>query len=110
MQGMNADSEILVVGAGPTGLALAVELTRRGVRPTIIDRVPSGENTSRACVVHARTMEVLEPLGVMQDLLAQGVKVPIFRFRDRDRALVTIDFSEIPSQYRSHIDDPAEQN
>jgi hypothetical protein len=44
-------------------------------------------------------MEVLEPLGVTRDLLAQGGKVPIFRIRDRDRALITIDFSEIPSPY-----------
>ena len=49
--------------------------------------------------MHARTIEVLEPLGVTRDLLAQGVKVPIFRVRDRDRSLLTIDFSEIPSPY-----------
>ena len=52
------------------------------------------------CVVHARTMEVLEPLGVTRDLLAEGVKVPIFRIRDRDRPLLTINFSEIPSSYQ----------
>ena len=66
----------------------------------IIDRQAAGANTSRACVVHARTMEVLEPLGVTRDLLAEGVKVPIFRIRDRDRSLLTIDFSDIPSVYR----------
>jgi 2-polyprenyl-6-methoxyphenol hydroxylase-like FAD-dependent oxidoreductase len=49
--------------------------------------------------VHARTLEVLEPSGVTRDLLAQGVKVPVFRIRDRDRALITIDFSEIESPY-----------
>jgi 2-polyprenyl-6-methoxyphenol hydroxylase-like FAD-dependent oxidoreductase len=45
-------------------------------------------------------MEVLEPLGVTRDLLAEGVKVPIFRIRDRDRPLLTIDFSDIPSFYQ----------
>jgi hypothetical protein len=45
-------------------------------------------------------MEVLEPLGVTRDLLAQGVKVPVFRIRDRDRPLLTIDFSDLPSFYR----------
>ncbi len=99
MQTLNTDVEILIVGAGPTGLALAAELARRGIDPLIIDRQPAGANTSRACVVHARTMEVLEPLGVTQDLLSQGLKVPIFRIRDRDRPLITIDFSEIPSRY-----------
>jgi 2-polyprenyl-6-methoxyphenol hydroxylase-like FAD-dependent oxidoreductase len=45
-------------------------------------------------------MEVLEPLGVTRDLLAEGVKVPVFRIRDRDRPLLTIDFSDLPSFYR----------
>jgi 2-polyprenyl-6-methoxyphenol hydroxylase-like FAD-dependent oxidoreductase len=100
MRTLKTDTEFLIAGAGPTGLALAAELRRRGADPLIIDRQAAGANTSRACVVHARTLEVLEPLGVTRDLMAQGVKVPIFRVRDRDRALITIDFSEIPSPYR----------
>jgi 2-polyprenyl-6-methoxyphenol hydroxylase-like FAD-dependent oxidoreductase len=100
MQNVNVQKQILITGAGPAGLALAAELTRRGVKPLIIDRQAVGANTSRACVVHARTMEVLEPLGVTQDLLAEGVKVHIFRIRDRNRPLLTIDFSNIPSPYR----------
>jgi 2-polyprenyl-6-methoxyphenol hydroxylase-like FAD-dependent oxidoreductase len=96
---LKTDTDILVAGAGPTGLALAAELMRRGIMPTIIDRQAAGATTSRACVVHARTLEVLEPLGATADLLAQGIKVPIFRVRDRDRVLLTIDFSEIASPY-----------
>jgi 2-polyprenyl-6-methoxyphenol hydroxylase-like FAD-dependent oxidoreductase len=96
---LKTDTDILIVGAGPTGLALAAELRRQKADPLIIDRQIAGANTSRACVVHARTLEVLEPLGVTADLLAQGVKVPIFRVRERDRVLITIDFSEIPSAY-----------
>jgi len=94
------ETEILIVGAGPSGLALAGELRRLGKAPLVIDRQAAGANTSRACVVHARTMEVLEPLGASADLLAQGIRVPIFRIRDRDRTLVTIDFADIPSPYR----------
>jgi 2-polyprenyl-6-methoxyphenol hydroxylase-like FAD-dependent oxidoreductase len=99
MQTLKTETEVLIVGAGPTGLALAAELTRRGIDPVIIDRQAAGANTSRACVVHARTLEVLEPLGESTDLLALGVKVPIFRIRDRDRILITVDFSEIDSPY-----------
>jgi 2-polyprenyl-6-methoxyphenol hydroxylase-like FAD-dependent oxidoreductase len=65
----------------------------------IIDRHPAGANTSRACVVHAATMEALEPLGVTTDLLAYGIKVPTFRIRDREKVLATIDFSELPTEY-----------
>ena len=96
---MNRETEVLVVGAGPVGLALAAELRRRGVAAMIVDRHPEAAQTSRACVIHARTLEVLEPLGVTAELLTVGVKVPIFRIRDRDRVLATIDFSEIESAY-----------
>ena len=92
-------TDILIVGAGPTGLALAAELRRLGANPLIIDKQAEGANTSRACVVHARTLEVLTPVGATRKLLEQGIQVPIFRVRDRDRALMTVDFGEIDSEY-----------
>jgi 2-polyprenyl-6-methoxyphenol hydroxylase-like FAD-dependent oxidoreductase len=91
--------EALIVGAGPSGLALACELTRRDVPHLIIDRQAEGANTSRACVIHARTLEVLEPLGLVDELLVRGIKVPIFRVRDRDRVLMTVSFQNLPSRY-----------
>jgi 2-polyprenyl-6-methoxyphenol hydroxylase-like FAD-dependent oxidoreductase len=91
--------DILIVGAGPTGLALSAELRRRGIDAVTVDKIAEGANTSRAVVVHARTLEVLEPLGVVPRLLEEGIKVPIFRIRDHDSTLVTIDFKEIPSKY-----------
>jgi 2-polyprenyl-6-methoxyphenol hydroxylase-like FAD-dependent oxidoreductase len=92
-------TDVLIVGAGPSGLALAAELKRQNIDCLIIDRHSTGANTSRACVVHARTLEVLQPLGLSEKLLEQGIQVPIFRVRERDRALLTIDFATIESDF-----------
>jgi 2-polyprenyl-6-methoxyphenol hydroxylase-like FAD-dependent oxidoreductase len=92
-------TDVLIVGAGPTGLALACALALRGVDFRIVDRHPHGANTSRAAVIHAGTLEALEPIGVVPELLARGIEVPIFRTRDRDHALMTVDFRGLPSRY-----------
>jgi len=93
------ETDVLVVGAGPTGLTLAASLATRGIRATVIDRQAEGDNTSRAAVVHARTLEVLEPLGVTPRLVARGLQAQRFTIRDRDRVLVPIDFAPLPTEY-----------
>ena len=93
------ETDVLIVGAGPTGLTLAAALTARGVRTTVIDRLPEGANTSRAAVVHARTLEVLDALGVSERLAGRGVHARRFTIRDRDRVLVPIDFGGLPTRY-----------
>ncbi|HZU50005.1 MAG TPA: FAD-dependent oxidoreductase, partial [Mycobacterium sp.] len=54
------DIDVLVVGAGPTGLTLAISLLNRGAQVMIVDCLAAGANTSRAAAVNARTLEVLE--------------------------------------------------
>jgi 2-polyprenyl-6-methoxyphenol hydroxylase-like FAD-dependent oxidoreductase len=93
------NSDILIVGAGPTGLTLAVALASRGLRATVIDRQAEGANTSRAAVIHARTLEVLEPLGVTPTLVGQGLQAQRFTIRDGDRVLVPIAFDKLPTPY-----------
>ena len=93
------DTDVLIVGAGPTGLTLANALALRGVRTTVIDRQAAGDNTSRAAVIHARTLEVLEPLGVTPTLVARGLQAQRFTIRDRDRVLIPIGFGELPTRY-----------
>jgi 2-polyprenyl-6-methoxyphenol hydroxylase-like FAD-dependent oxidoreductase len=90
---------VLIVGAGPTGLTLATALRASHVRVTVIDRLAEGANTSRAAVVHARTLEVLEALGVSERLAGLGIHAGRFTIRDRDRVLLPIDFSHLPTKY-----------
>jgi len=93
------DTDVLIVGAGPTGLALATALRARDVRATVIDRLTAGANTSRAGAVNARTLEVLEALDVSRRLIKEGIHAPLFTIRDGRRTLMSIDFSTLPTRY-----------
>ena len=66
------DTDVLVVGAGPTGLMLANQLVRRGVRVRIIDRHPGPSLQTRALGVQARTMEIYAKLGIVERALELG--------------------------------------
>jgi len=66
------DKDILVVGAGPTGLMLACQLVRRGVRVLIIDRHSGPALQTRALGVQARTLEIYEKLGIADRALELG--------------------------------------
>ncbi|WP_310252386.1 NAD(P)/FAD-dependent oxidoreductase [Nocardioides sp. BE266] len=90
---------VLVAGAGPTGLTAALELARADHDVMIVDAKPSGANTSRAAVIHARTLEVLEPSGVTSELIERGLKVSTFTVRDRDRSLLSIGFGNLDTAY-----------
>jgi 2-polyprenyl-6-methoxyphenol hydroxylase-like FAD-dependent oxidoreductase len=67
--------DALVVGAGPVGLMLACELRRHGVSCRIVDRAPARTDESKAVVVHARTIEHLDHLGLAQEFIDRGALV-----------------------------------
>jgi|SoiMethySBSTD1v2_1073268.scaffolds.fasta_scaffold15487_5 2-polyprenyl-6-methoxyphenol hydroxylase-like FAD-dependent oxidoreductase len=92
-------TEVLVVGAGPTGLSLACRLAQRDIDHVIVDQAAQGANTSRAAVIHARTLEALESLGAADALVAGGLAVPRFKCRERNRTLLELDFAELHTKY-----------
>lgn len=73
---MSIESEVLIAGAGPAGLTLAIELARRGVPHRIVDRRTEPFNGSRGKGLQPRTLEVFEDLGVLDRIFAAGGPYP----------------------------------
>jgi 2-polyprenyl-6-methoxyphenol hydroxylase-like FAD-dependent oxidoreductase len=72
---MATDTDVLIVGAGPTGLVLALWLARLGVRTRIIDKTAEPGTTSRALAVQARTLELYRQVGLADAVVAAGRKM-----------------------------------
>jgi 2-polyprenyl-6-methoxyphenol hydroxylase-like FAD-dependent oxidoreductase len=92
-------TDTLIVGAGPTGLTLAASLAKAGCDFVLVDKDPEGANTSRAAVIHSKTLQELEALDVTATLLEKGIVVPRFSIRSRDSRLLTVDFSTLEARY-----------
>ena len=71
-----SDTQVLIVGAGPTGLVLALWLTRLGVRVRVIDKTAEPGTTSRALAVQARTLELYRQVDLAAAVVEAGVQVP----------------------------------
>ncbi|ANY08473.1 FAD-dependent monooxygenase [Pseudonocardia sp. HH130630-07] len=93
------DPEVLVAGAGPTGLALACALTAAGVRVRVLDRAEGPAVTSRANILHARGAEVLDRLGALGGVREQAVAPAGLRMYVRGEHLATMAF--VPDERES---------
>jgi 2-polyprenyl-6-methoxyphenol hydroxylase-like FAD-dependent oxidoreductase len=71
-----AECDVLIAGAGPTGLVLALWLTRLGVKVRIVDKTEAPGTTSRALAVQARTLELYRQAGLTDEVIARGHRVP----------------------------------
>ncbi|MFI5697070.1 FAD-dependent monooxygenase [Kribbella sp. NPDC051586] len=70
---------VLIAGAGPTGLTLGIELARRGIEVRVIDKATEFFNGSRGDGLQPRTLEVFEDLGVLDQVLAQSIAIPLMK-------------------------------
>jgi 2-polyprenyl-6-methoxyphenol hydroxylase-like FAD-dependent oxidoreductase len=86
-------AQVLVVGAGPAGLLLAGELERRDVPCLLIDALDAPLTWDRATVVHARSLEIFEALGLEDAVLADGVRTRGARFHSDGAVLGVLDFA-----------------
>ena len=87
-----ASTEVLIVGAGPTGLVLALWLTKLGTRVRIVDKTAEPGTTSRALAVQARTLELYRQLDLADAVIARGHQVPAGNFwvKGKRRARISL--------------------
>jgi 2-polyprenyl-6-methoxyphenol hydroxylase-like FAD-dependent oxidoreductase len=90
---------VLVVGAGPTGMTMAIELKRFGFDVRVIDKSDHQAAHSQALVVQARTLEQLERYGLAAEAVARGRKLNKVRFWSEKKNIVTFALEQIPSPY-----------
>jgi 2-polyprenyl-6-methoxyphenol hydroxylase-like FAD-dependent oxidoreductase len=89
------NSDVLITGAGPTGLVLALWLTKQGVKVRIIDKLPQPSTTSRAVAVQARTLELYQQLDLTDAILAKGHPVPAVNLWVQGKTEARISFEHI---------------
>ncbi|MEO9168219.1 MAG: FAD-dependent monooxygenase [Aestuariivirga sp.] len=87
------DTPVLIIGAGPSGLLLALRLAHHGVAFRIIDKNSGPGLASRAMVVQARTLEFYDQLGLADKIINQGIIIETFHIQHKGREAATLNFS-----------------
>jgi threonine dehydrogenase-like Zn-dependent dehydrogenase len=93
------DAAVVVVGAGPVGLVAACELARRRVSVRVIDKLSAPTAESRAIAVHARSLEMFDIMGLLDELAASGVKATQMEMYADGHHLAHVEFSHVDSAF-----------
>src|SRR6185437_51541 len=104
-----SDCQVLVIGAGPTGLVLAAELLTRGIRTRVIDKGDGVALQTRAIGIHARTLEILDMMGLAERFTERGQVVRHLRFYSRGRCLTSLEFARCGSRFGFLLDLPQDE-
>src|ERR1700749_919716 len=109
MHATQQDCQVLVVGAGPTGLVLAAKLLARGIRTRVIDQGDGVALQARPIGIHARTLEVLDMMGLAGRFTEGGQVVRQLRFYSRARCLTSLEFARCGSRVGYVLHRPQDQ-
>jgi 2-polyprenyl-6-methoxyphenol hydroxylase-like FAD-dependent oxidoreductase len=90
---------IVVVGAGPTGALLGIELARHGADVRIIEKAPAPSMESRAGGVHSRTLELFARLGFVDELLSLGNRTKAMNYYSNNRRIMRLEYSHLDGPY-----------
>lgn len=96
---MKQDKEILVIGAGPSGLSMAIFLNELGYTPRIIDKKSGISEHSKALAINPKTLNILQPLGITDRFLANGRKMKAMNLWKADKHIYKNDFTKANSPY-----------
>eukprot|EP00957_Ditylum_brightwellii_P060642 4604413-Ditylum_brightwellii.AAC.1 len=91
-------TDVLIIGAGPTGLTAAIEAVRHGLSVRIIDANETGSIYSKALVLHSRSLEVFADMGLIDPILQRGQEFRALNFHDNKKLLNRINFRNIDWQ------------
>lgn len=91
-------TDVLIVGAGPTGLSVAIQLMRYDVNFIIVDQNEGVTELSKALVVHARTLEIYDQFGLAQPAIAEGERVQKAVFMNRGKVSLQLNLSDLGGQ------------
>ncbi len=93
--------EVLVAGLGPVGASCALALARQGISVAAVDAALPNAVDLRASTFHAPTIEMLDALGASKTLLEQGLKAPVYQYRDRQSGeVLSFDMAELADHTR----------
>lgn len=96
-----SDPAVIIVGAGPVGLTAALSLSRRGIRPVVLEAEAELSAESRASTFHPPTLEMLNQLGLAERMLTLGHIAPRFQYRDRKEGVIAeLDLSVLSDDTR----------
>jgi 3-(3-hydroxy-phenyl)propionate hydroxylase len=89
-------TEVVIAGGGPVGSVAAYILARAGIDVVLLEACPTSPTDLRASTLHPPTMEILDKLGMAEELIAQGLKAPIYQYRNRATdEILAFDLSEL---------------
>src|SRR5216683_3550520 len=93
------EKDVLIAGAGPVGLVMAIELARYGVAVRIIDKAPQRTDKSKALVIWSRSLELLERAGCSAALVDAGYKATSINISADGKSIAHFTLEGLPTRY-----------
>ena len=93
------DAQVIIAGAGPVGTVAAYSLSQKGIRVALLEAASNCEEDMRSSTIHSPTIEMLDQLGVADQLIEDGLKAPVYQYRIRaTNEVLAFDLTELASE------------